>query len=93
MDDLKTLYDKVLADNELKKAFARAVSEHKEEAFFQKLGCEATLEELKAFLKEQQNREGALSDDELESASGGCGNQKNPYDYISKNTESEKRNS
>ena len=34
-------------------------------------GCEATAEEMGAFLKEKQAKTGELSDDELESAAGG----------------------
>lgn len=44
------------------------------EAFLKGNGCEATIDEVNAFLTAQQSKEGAVSDAELGNVSGGCNN-------------------
>ena len=71
MKTLQELYDEVMASDELKAAFAEAAKGGKAEEFLKARGCEATAEELTAFLKGQSTKE--LSDEELDNvAGGGC---------------------
>lgn len=73
MKTLETLYEEVLADKELGKAFFAALSEDKLEEFAKSHGCDAGKEEVEKFLKGKQHM-GELSDDELDNvAGGGCG--------------------
>lgn len=72
MKDIATLYNEVLGNDELKTAFATAVQEKKLDAFLKNNGCEASADDVKKFLEEQQAKEGEISDAELGSASGGC---------------------
>lgn len=72
MKTLETLYQEVLASDELKKGLAEAAKAPEGlEAWICAQGCEATAEEIGAFLKEKRAKTGELSDDELESAAGG----------------------
>lgn len=73
MKSLETLYKEVLADEELKKSFTEAVKENQAEEFLKANGCEASVEEVEAFLKEKQERQGKIADEELDSVAGGCG--------------------
>ena len=72
---LEELYTKTMADETLKKAYVEAASENKLAEFLKTNGCEATEEELKAFMDSKMNKKGELSDDELDSVAGGgkCG--------------------
>ena len=73
MKTLETLYQEVLASDELKKGLAEAAKTPEGlKAWICAQGCEATLEQVQAFLKEKQEKTGELTDDELESAAGGC---------------------
>lgn len=73
MKTLETLYQEVLASDELKNAMAQATqSPEALEAWVKAQGCDATAEQIEAFLKEKESKTGELSDDELESAAGGC---------------------
>ena len=73
MKTLETLYQEVLASNELKKSLAEAAKPPEALAeWVRAQGCEATAEEILAFLKEKQEKAGELTDDELENAAGGC---------------------
>lgn len=79
MKTLETLYQEVLASDELKKELAKAA--HSPDTLAQWVksqGCDAALEQVKAFLKEKQAKAGELSDDELTTAAGGC----NTYEAI-----------
>ena len=70
MKTLETLYQEVLASEELKRAFSEAVNENRVEAFLKENGCESGAEALEAFLMEKQ---GELADEELDNvAGGGC---------------------
>ena len=73
MKTLETLYQEVLASEELKRAFSEAVNENRVEAFLKENGCEAGAEALEAFLMEKQEKQGELADEELDNvAGGGC---------------------
>lgn len=72
MKTMEELYQEVLGSDELKNAFAQAVSEGRIEEFLKENGCEASPEEVKAFLQEKQAKEGELSEAELDAVSGGC---------------------
>ena len=54
MKTMEELYQEVLGSDELKGAFAQAVSEGRIEEFLKENGCEASPEEVKAFLQEKQ---------------------------------------
>ena len=72
MKTMEELFQEVLGSDELKGAFAQAVSEGRMEEFLKEHGCEASPEEVKAFLQEKQAKEGELSEAELDVVSGGC---------------------
>ena len=78
MKTMEELFQEVLGSDGLKGAFAQAVSEGRMEEFLKEHGCEASPEEVKAFLQEKQTKEGELSEAELDAVSGGCGT-KGPY--------------
>ena len=70
MKSMQELYNEVMASEEMKKEFLEA-SKEKESvgAFLKKYGCDASVDDVAAFLKEKT--EGELSDDELDSVAGG----------------------
>lgn len=72
MKDLITFYNEILENDDLKKAFAEAVQGNRLAAFLKDNGCEASVDDVKKFLEEQQTKEGEISDAELGNASGGC---------------------
>ena len=73
MKTIRELYSEVLKSEELKKAFSEAVQNKTVEDFLKSQGCEASMEDVAAFLKEQQAKTGELADSELENvAAGGC---------------------
>ena len=79
MKTLETLYQEILASDELKKGLAEAAKTPEGlEAWICAQGCEATAKEIEAFLKEKQEKTGELTDDELATAAGGC----NTYEAI-----------
>lgn len=71
MKTMQELYNEVMADKELKAQFVEAANAGKLEAFLKEHGCEATAEEVKAFLEAKANEDAPLSFDELENAAGG----------------------
>lgn len=73
MKTIEALYQEVLVDNEMKKAFVKATQEDSLEAFLKENGCDATADEVQAFLAEETRKEGELADAELGAVSGGCG--------------------
>ena len=82
MKTLQELYKEVIASEELKKEFMEASKDEKNcqknmEDFLKKYGCEATFDELKAFLDEKSK--GELDEDEVEAVAGG---KKNPGKLI-----------
>ena len=72
MKTIQELYNEIMASQELKAQFIEAAKAGKQEEFLKKHGCEATLEDVKAFLEARQNKDAPLSVDELENAAGGC---------------------
>ena len=75
MKTLQEMYNEIMANKELKEQFIEAVKAGKQEEFLKAHGCEATLEEVKAFLEAKQKEDAPLSVDELENAAGGTCNQ------------------
>ena len=74
MKTVDELYYEVVANEELKAAFAAAAKENKLAEFLKAQGCDATAEEAEEFLEARQSAEGELSDDELDAVAGGdCG--------------------
>ena len=72
MKTLEQLYKEILENEELKKAFEQAQKDRKVPEFLKEQDCDATAEDVSAFLANQSGRE--LTDDELDNASGGgCG--------------------
>ncbi len=61
MKTLEELYQEVLSSDELKNAFAEAMQKNSMEIFLKANGCEATSEELEAFLRGKQEQQGELS--------------------------------
>ena len=72
MKTIQELYSEVLKSEELKKAFSEAVQSKTVEGFLKSHDCEASMEDVAAFLKEQQAKTGELADNELDNVSGGC---------------------
>lgn len=72
MKTIQELYNEVLKSEELKKAFSEAVQNNTVEDFLKAQGCEASMEDVAAFLKEQQAKTGELADNELDNVAGGC---------------------
>ena len=70
MKTLQELYSEIIASDELKAAFAEAAKSGKALDFLKDHGCEATEEELKAFLSAKNS--GEISDEELDNVAGGC---------------------
>ena len=69
MKTLQELYDEIIASEELKAAFVEAAKSGKTMEFLKVHGCEATEEELAAFLKYRST--GEISDEELNNVAGG----------------------
>ena len=69
MKTLQQLYTEIMGSDELKKAFVEAGKSGKVMDFLKAHGCEATAEDIKAFLKEKADQ--PLSDDELDNVAGG----------------------
>ena len=73
MKTLQELYTEIIGSDEMKQAYLQAAKEGKVTEFLKANGCEATAEEIKAFLREKADQE--LSDAELDSVAGGtCNN-------------------
>ena len=80
MKTIQKLYSEVMNNQELKEKFIEAAKDGKQEAFLKEHGCDATLEEVKAFLEAKQNEDAPLSLGELENAAGGVCNDKTAED-------------
>ena len=76
MKTIQELYDEVMANGDLKAQFIEAVQAGKQEAFLKEHGCEATMEEVTAFLEAKSQEDAPLSLDDLENAAGGACNKK-----------------
>lgn len=71
MKTLEELYNELAASDELKKEFLALKTPEEVAAFAKKHGCDATFEDIKAFFSEEPDKEGELSEDELENVAGG----------------------
>ena len=71
MKTIQELYSEIMGSQELKAQFIEAAKAGKQEEFLKAHGCDATLEEVKAFLEAKQSEDAPLSFDELENAAGG----------------------
>ena len=71
MKTIQELYNEITANQELKSRFIEAAKAGKHEEFLKAHGCEATVEEVKAFLEAKQQEDAPLSLDELDNAAGG----------------------
>ena len=74
MKTLQELYNEVLAREELKNEFLEAGKNGKALDFIKAHGCDATADEIKAFLEAQTQADKELSADELENVAGGVCN-------------------
>jgi len=72
MKTIQELYNEIMASQELKAQFIEAAKAGKQEEFLKAHGCEATLEEVRAFLEAKQSEDAPLSFDDLENAAGGA---------------------
>ena len=72
MKTLQEIYNEIVGSDELKKAYLEAAKGGKVAEFLKANGCEATAEEIKAFLQEKADQ--PLSDAELDSVAGGACN-------------------
>ena len=80
MKTIQELYSEVMGSQELKAQFIEAAKAGKQEAFLKEQGCDATLEEVAAFLKAKAEEDAPLSLDELNNAAGGECNKKTKKD-------------
>ena len=74
MKTIQELYNEIMGSQELKAQFIEAAKAGKQEAFLKAHGCEATLEDVKAFLEAKQQEDAPLSLNELDNAAGGACN-------------------
>ena len=72
MKTIEELYREVLASEALKKEFL-ALRPEEVEGFAAKYGCEAKLNEIRAFFEAKKNDAGELTDAELDQVAGGKG--------------------
>ena len=72
MKTVEELYREVLASEALKKEFL-ALRPEEIEGFAAKYGCEAKLDEIRAFFEAKRNEPGELSDAEMNQVAGGKG--------------------
>ena len=68
MKTIEELYKSILADNALKAQCAEAIKGGKLDEFLKVQGCDATAEDVKAFIESKKE----ASFDELDSTAGGC---------------------
>ena len=72
MKTLQELYSEVMASDEMKKEFIEAFkAKEATEAVLKKYGCEASFEELQAFLKEKQEDDEVVSEEDVKAIAGG----------------------
>ena len=80
MKTLQELYNEVITSDELKKEFLEAGKNGKAMEFIKAQGCDATLDEIKAFLDNQAKADKELSVEELENAAGGTCNDETEFE-------------
>ena len=71
MKTLNDLYTEVTASDTLKAEFLALKTPKDIVAFAKKNGCDATLDDIKAFFEKKQKATGELSEEELEQVAGG----------------------
>ena len=71
MKTLNELYTEVTASDTLKAEFLALKTPEEIVAFAKKYGCDAALDDIKAFFEEKQKASGELSEEELEQVAGG----------------------
>ena len=73
MKTLQDLYNEIMGNDELKKAFIEAMKTDSIKAFLEAQGCDASLEEVDEFLKGKTAENGSLqlSEEELSEVAGG----------------------
>ena len=71
MKNLQELYNEIMENDELKKAFSAAAQKNAILEFAKEHGVESTMDEIKAFLEEQNRDDARISSTELENAAGG----------------------
>ena len=71
MKTLNELYTEVAASDALKNEFLALKTPEDIVAFAKKHGCDATLDDIKAFFEEKQKASGELSEEDLEQVAGG----------------------
>ena len=71
MKTLNELYTEVAASNALKAEFLELKTPEDIVAFAKKNGCDATLDDIKAFFEEKRKATGELSETDLEQVAGG----------------------
>ncbi len=76
MKTIQELYNEAMNNQELKTQIIEAANAGKLEELLKAQGCEATLEEVEAFLKAKSEEDAPLSLDELDNAAGGGCNKK-----------------
>ena len=76
MKTVQELYNEVMSNKELKAELVEAAKTGRFPEFLKEHGCDASLEEVAAFLKEKANEDSPLSFDELGNAAGGACNLK-----------------
>ena len=79
MKTIQELYNEVLKNE----AFSEAVQSKTVEDFLKSQGCEASMEDVAAFLKEQQAKTGELADNELADVAGGCNKEEAAWSVFS----------
>lgn len=72
MKTLQELYQEILTNDELKKAFLEATRDDKVNDFLKAQGCDATEEDIEAMMQERSNQE--MTDEELDDVAGGACN-------------------
>lgn len=71
MKTLKELFDAIAKDEKLNIAFLEAVKADRIDAFLKENGCDATKEDVKAYLQEEADKVKALSPEDLAKIAGG----------------------
>ena len=80
MKTIQELYSEIMGSQELKAQFIEASTKGKQTEFLKEHDCQATTEEVLAFLKAREQGDSPLSENELENAAGGTCNDKSAED-------------
>ena len=74
MKTIQELYNEIMGSQELKAQFIEASTTGRQAEFLKEHDCQATAEEVLAFLKAREQGDSSLSENELENAAGGTCN-------------------